>query len=63
MHVLFTDVVGCVTPANHNTLEAYLEAPPLATVHNPLKYWTLLLKSKPDAALTCMALDFLSVPG
>ncbi|PIL25427.1 hypothetical protein GSI_13317 [Ganoderma sinense ZZ0214-1] len=59
---LFADLVGRPDAANHDALEVYLEAPPLVTVHNPLEYWTPLLKSGPDAALARMALDFLSVP-
>ncbi|TBU22599.1 hypothetical protein BD311DRAFT_675772 [Dichomitus squalens] len=42
---------------------AYLEAPPLTTVLNPLEYWSPLLSSVTDADLARMALDFLSVPG
>lgn len=60
---LFADLVGRADLANHDTLEAYLEAPLLPTICNPLEYWTLLLKSKPDSALAHMVLDFLSAPG
>lgn len=45
-------------------MEAYLEAPPLSTVKDPLAYWSAAQKSgSEDLALTRMALDFLSIPG
>ncbi|TBU27405.1 hypothetical protein BD311DRAFT_614233, partial [Dichomitus squalens] len=47
-----------------NPLEAYLEAPPLSTVKDPLAYWNTAIKSgSEDAALARMALDFLSISG
>ncbi len=53
---------------NKDALTAYLEAPPLSTVSDPLIYWDLVLKSaedpkSADCALARMALDFLSIPG
>lgn len=54
--------------ASIDALDAYLETPPLASVDDPLYHWNLVLQSSkdtnsPTCALTCMALDFLSVPG
>ena len=47
-----------------DALEEYLEAPPMKTVSDPLKYWHLALESgSENAALAQMALDYLSMPG
>ncbi|OJT02154.1 Zinc finger BED domain-containing protein RICESLEEPER 2 [Trametes pubescens] len=41
-------------------LEAYLEAPPLSTVEDPLAYWDIVLKTSPSSPLATMAIDFLT---
>ncbi|EJF55349.1 hypothetical protein DICSQDRAFT_74416, partial [Dichomitus squalens LYAD-421 SS1] len=49
--------------ADRDALEAYLEAPPLATVKDPLAYQNTAIKSgSEDPALAHMALNFLSIP-
>ena len=48
---------------NVDALEAYLEAPPLSTVEDPLEYWNVRFKTDNDKSLAQMALDFLSIPG
>lgn len=44
-------------------LEAYLEAPPLSTVEDPLAYWDIVLKTSPSSPLATMAIDFLTAQG
>ena len=52
------------TAGNVNVLEAYLAAPPLQHVTDPLAYWTsTVLRNVQEAPLARMALDYLSVPG
>ena len=46
-----------------NALEEYLEAPPLATITDPLEYWNVRVQTDKEPALAQMALDFLSSPG
>ncbi|TBU31220.1 hypothetical protein BD311DRAFT_657241 [Dichomitus squalens] len=61
---LFASISTRSALADHDALEAYLEAPPLATVKDPLAYWNAAIKSgSEDPALARMALDFLSIPG
>ncbi|PIL25420.1 hypothetical protein GSI_13310 [Ganoderma sinense ZZ0214-1] len=60
---LFASIGARAAGPEHDALEAYLEAPPLTTVKDPLAYWNAALKSgSEDPALARMALDFLSVP-
>ena len=62
-HDLFASIGACGVRPEHDALKAYLEAPPLTTVKDPLAYWNAALKSgSKDPALARMALDFLSVP-
>ena len=49
--------------AAFDALEAYLGAPPLPNIKDPIAYWSAFLASESDGALARMALDFLSVPG
>ncbi|TBU22653.1 hypothetical protein BD311DRAFT_597010, partial [Dichomitus squalens] len=61
---LFASISSRSVQPDHDALEAYLEAPPLTTVKDPLVYWNTAIKSgSEDAALARMALDFLSIPG
>ena len=61
---LFSSIGARSAETQRDALEAYLEAPPLSTVKDPLAYWSAAQKSgSEDLALTRMALDFLSIPG
>ncbi|OJT02301.1 hypothetical protein TRAPUB_7171 [Trametes pubescens] len=56
---LFVSILGR-NKAVLDELEAYLEAPPLSTVEDPLAYWDIVLKTSPSSLLTTMAIDFLT---
>ena len=45
-----------------DTFQAYLNAPSLSAIIDPIGYWNALLTSEHDGLLVCMALDFLSIP-
>ena len=61
---MFASIAGCSIRRSQDTLEEYLEAPPRATVKDPLAYWSAALASNSeDPALVRMALDFLSIMG
>ena len=60
---MFASLAPGVATQNVDALEAYLEAPPLSTVEDPLEYWNVRFKTDNDKSLTQMALDFLSIPG
>ncbi|OJT15227.1 hypothetical protein TRAPUB_8205 [Trametes pubescens] len=60
-------LISANTNKTKDALTAYLKAPPLLTVSDPLIYWDLVLKSaedpkSADCALARMAVDFLSIP-
>lgn len=59
---LFASISNRAQAARQDELEAYLEAPPLSTVDDPLEYWNLLLQTS-QSALARMAIDFLSAQG
>nr|VWO98345.1 PPM-type phosphatase domain-containing protein [Ganoderma boninense] len=59
---LFESIARGPSAENQDTLEAYLEAPPLVTVEDPIKYWELRAQTESNPALARMALDFLSIP-
>ncbi|PIL32862.1 hypothetical protein GSI_04980 [Ganoderma sinense ZZ0214-1] len=59
---LFESIARGPSAENQDALEAYLEAPPLTTVEDPIKYWELRAQTESNPALARMALDFLSVP-
>ncbi|TBU29093.1 hypothetical protein BD311DRAFT_661945 [Dichomitus squalens] len=61
---LFASISAWSGQGHGDALEAYLEAPPLATVKDPLVYWNTAIKSSSEnATLAHMALDFLLIPG
>ena len=49
--------------SSYDALQAYLDAPMILNVRNPLDYWKILLDSPTEGPLARMAIDFLSVPG
>ncbi|PIL30809.1 hypothetical protein GSI_06977 [Ganoderma sinense ZZ0214-1] len=59
---LFESIARGPSAENQDALEAYLEAPPLTMVKDPIKYWKLRAQMESNPALARMALDFLSVP-
>lgn len=59
---LFASISGS-NKAVLDELEAYLEAPPLSTVEDPLVYWDLVLKTSPSSLLATMVIDFLTAQG
>ncbi len=59
---LFASISNRARAARQDELEAYLEAPPLSTVDDPLEYWNVLLRTS-QSALARMAIDFLSAQG
>ena len=61
---MFASIAGRATRCVQDALTKYLEAPPRATVKDPLAYWNAALAShSEDPALVRMALDYLSIPG
>ena len=61
---MLASLTGADELEDEDALEEYLEAPPRATVKDPLAYWNAALaSSSEDPALVHMALDYLSIPG
>ncbi|OJT02143.1 hypothetical protein TRAPUB_7401 [Trametes pubescens] len=56
---LFATISNRSQAARQDELDAYLEAPPLSTVEDPLEYWDLVAKSS-NSPLARMAIDFLT---
>ncbi|KAI1784916.1 hypothetical protein LXA43DRAFT_840994, partial [Ganoderma leucocontextum] len=54
---------AAVTTRDVDLLEAYLEAPPLSTIDDPLAYWNVRMKMDKDTSLAQMAIDYLLIPG
>lgn len=59
---MFASISGRNRAGLQDTLEAYLEAPPLSTVEDPLEYWNLVQKTS-TSPLAQMAIDFLTAQG
>lgn len=59
---LFASISNRDKAAAQDALEAYLEAPPLATIQDPLEYWNVVLKTS-NSPLAQMAIDYLTAQG
>ncbi len=57
---MFESIAHRSKAGQHDALKAYLEAPPQASVEDPLDYWNIRLQA--GNPLAQMALDFLSIP-